>query len=110
VPVERHAQAVTVQTAQRPFKVAKEVAKLARAILGEGTRIVWFGSWARGAAAARSDLDIAVSIGTPIAPEVMAELRSAVEELPTLYRIDLVDLSTAGSALRAEVLRNGMTL
>ncbi|MBI4382256.1 MAG: nucleotidyltransferase domain-containing protein [candidate division NC10 bacterium] len=101
---------MTVHTAQRPFEVAKEVAKLARAILGGGTRVVWFGSWVRGAAAARSDLDIAVSIGTPIPPEVMAELRGAVEELPTLYKIDLMDFSAAGSALRAEVVSNGMTL
>lgn len=48
---------MTVHTAQRPFDVAKEVARLARAILGEGTSVVRFGSWVQGAAAARSDLD-----------------------------------------------------
>jgi predicted nucleotidyltransferase len=101
---------MTVETAARPLGVAREVAQLARSILGEGASVVWFGSWVRGAAAARSDLDIAVSTGTPIAPEVMGELRSVVEELPTLYQIDLVDFSAAGSALREEVLRYGVTL
>jgi predicted nucleotidyltransferase len=92
------------------LEVAREVAQLARTILGEGATVVWFGSWVRGAATARSDLDIAVSTGAPIAPEVMGELRSAVEKLPTLYQIDLVDFGAAGSALRAEVLRDGITL
>lgn len=101
---------MTVHTVERPLEVAREVARLARTILGESASIVWFGSWVRGAAATRSDLDIAVSTGKPIAPEVMGELHSSVEELPTLYQIDLVDLSAAGPALRAEVLRDGVTL
>lgn len=109
-PVKGTRRDMRVDTEERPLKVAREVAHLARTILGEGTSVVLFGSWARGAAASRSDLDIAVSTGTPIAPTVMGELRSAVEELPTLYQIDLVDFSAAGSALRAEVLRHSVTL
>ena len=40
----------------------------------------------------------------------MAAFREAVEELSTLYEIDLVDLSTVGDPLRQEILRSGVRL
>jgi len=57
-----------------------------------------------------SDLDVAISTGAPIAPERMGLLREAVDELPTLYEIDIVDLHAAGSALREEILKYGNRL
>ena len=94
----------------RPLEIAREVARLARSVLGESTEVIWFGSWPRGKALAHSDIDIAISIGTPIPPERMALLRDAVDDLATLYQIDLVDLSSVGSGLREEVLKYGERL
>ena len=94
----------------RPLEIAREVAKLARSLLGEGTEVIWFGSWPRRKAVARSDIDLAISIGTPIPPERMALLRDAVDDIATLYQIDLVDLSSAGPGLREEVLKYGERL
>ena len=91
----------------RPREVAREVARVARSLLGESTEVIWFGSWPRRKAVAHSDIDLAISIGTPIPPERMALLHDAVDEIATLYQIDLVDLSSAGPGLREEVLKYG---
>jgi predicted nucleotidyltransferase len=91
----------------RPREIACEVARLARLLLGESTEVIWFGSWPRRGALPHSDIDLAISIGTPIPLERMALLHDAVDNIATLYQIDLVDLSTAGPALRKEVLKYG---
>lgn len=59
---------------------------------------------------AHSDIDMAVSIGTPIPPERMALLHDAVDDIATLYEIDLVDLGSAGPVLRDEILKHGERL
>jgi len=94
----------------RPLEVAREVAKLARSLLGEDTEVIWFGSWPRGKALAHSDIDLAISTGSPIPSDRMAFLLSAVDDIDTLYQIDLIDLNSAGAALREEVLKYGERL
>jgi predicted nucleotidyltransferase len=94
----------------RSREIACEVARLARSLLGENTEVIWFGSWPRRRALAHSDIDLAISIGTPIPHERMALLHDAVDNIATLYQIDLVDLNTAGPGLREEVLKYGERL
>ena len=94
----------------RPREIAREVARLARSLLGESREVIWFGSWPRRKAVAHSDIDLAISIGTPIPPERMALLHDAVDDIATLYQIDLVDLSSAGRGLREEVVKYGERL
>jgi predicted nucleotidyltransferase len=91
----------------RPREIACEVARLARSLLGESTEVIWFGSWPRRRALPHSDIDLAISTGTPIPPERMALLHEAVDNIATLYQVDLVDLSTAGPSLREEVVKYG---
>ena len=94
----------------RPREIAREVARVARSLLGESAEVIWFGSWPRHKALAHSDIDLAISIGTPIPLERMALLHDAVDNIATLYEIDLVDLSSAGPGLREEVLKYGERL
>jgi predicted nucleotidyltransferase len=94
----------------RAREIAGEVAQLARSLLGENTQVIWFGSWPRGKAVAHSDIDVAVSIGIPIPAERMALLHDAVDDIATLYEIDLIDLGSAGPGLRDEVLKHGERL
>ncbi|MEW6544682.1 MAG: nucleotidyltransferase domain-containing protein [Nitrospirota bacterium] len=101
---------VQLEVASRATEVAQEVARLARKILGHEAAVLWFGSWPGGRAQPHSDLDIAVSTGRLIPPDQLAVLREAVEELPTLYEVDLVDLSAVGARLKEEVLRHGVRL
>lgn len=94
----------------RPIEIAREVARLARSILGDDIEVIWFGSWPQGKALPHSDIDVAVAIGQPIPPERMALLQEAVDDLHTLYSIDIMDLSTSGAALREEISRHGQRL
>ena len=94
----------------RPVEIAREVARLARSVLGEDAEVIWFGSWPQGKALLHSDIDVAISTGEPIAPERMGLLLEAVDELPTLFEIDIMDLNATGPALREEILKHGERL
>ena|SRR5438309_11800565 len=94
----------------RPVEIAREVARLARSVLGEDAEVIWFGSWPQGKALPHSDIDVAISTGIPIVPERMGLLQEAVDELPTLYEIDIMDLNATGPALREEILKHGKRL
>lgn len=96
--------------AKRPTEVAKEAARLARKILGPKVEVIWFGSWPLGRAQAHSDIDLAMAAAGPIPPERMAALRELVDNVPTLYEIDLVDLASVGQSLRTEILLHGLKL
>ncbi len=78
--------------------------------LGPRARIVWFGSWANGDARPGSDIDLAVDAPGGVGPGDYAALWSFVDELPTLYTIDLVNLAEAGAGLRREIERTGKEL
>jgi predicted nucleotidyltransferase len=91
----------------RPAQIASDVARLARSILGKDVEVIWFGSWPQGKARPHSDIDVAVSIGAPISPERMSILQEAVDDLPTLYEIEIVDFNAAGLKLREEILKHG---
>ena len=60
-------------------------------------KVVLFGSRAKGTALERSDIDIAVSGVTEY-----DALLEEIEDIPTLYTIDLVDLDTCGNQLLLE--------
>ena len=94
----------------RSAQVASDVARLARSILGKDVEVIWFGSWPRGKARPHSDIDVAISTGVPISSERMSILQEAVDDLPTLYEIDIVDLNAAGAKLREEILKHGERL
>ncbi|MDO5423029.1 MAG: nucleotidyltransferase domain-containing protein [Eubacteriales bacterium] len=60
-------------------------------------RVVLFGSRAKGTALERSDIDLAVSGATDF-----EALREEIEEIPTLYTVDLVDLDVCRNELLLE--------
>ncbi|EEG87954.1 nucleotidyltransferase domain protein [Coprococcus comes ATCC 27758] len=62
--------------------------------------VILFGSRAKGTATERSDIDIAVS-GIPDTEN----LREKLDNLPTLYTIDLVNLDECGNQLLLEDIR-----
>lgn len=94
----------------RPRQIARDVASLARCILGADVEVIWFGSWPKGTATSHADIDIAVAGPTAFLPERFAELRAGIEDLPTLHEIDLVDLHTVGERFQQEILRHGIRL
>ena len=94
----------------RPRQIAREVAELARCVLGADVGVIWFGSWPKGTAGAHADIDIAISGPTAFLPERLAELRVGIEDMATLHEIDIVDLHTVGERFKQEILRHGIRL
>lgn len=70
-----------------------------------GNRKVYlFGSRASGKARSRSDFDIGVFGDEPLPLRDFYAVEEALDELPTLYRIDWVDLNRASVAFRERAI------
>ncbi len=69
-------------------------------------RVVLFGSRAQGCARPRSDFDLAVVGNEPIPLKDFFAIADALEDLPTLYRIDWVDLARASERFRTAALEH----
>ncbi|MCD8198042.1 MAG: nucleotidyltransferase domain-containing protein [Lachnospiraceae bacterium] len=63
----------------------------------EASEVILFGSRAKGTARERSDIDLAVR-----GAHDFAALEEEMEQIPTLYTIDLVDLNHCMNALLKE--------
>jgi len=74
---------------------------------GNIQKVILHGSWAKGTAMERSDIDIAL-VGEDINLE---NITDAIEQIDTLYTIDLVDVNQCGNdKLRSEVEKYGITI
>ena len=79
-------------------EVICEVSKLCRDF--QADEVILYGSRAKGTAGERSDIDIAVSGGADF-----DELLEKVEELPTLYSVDLLNMDTCRNDLLMEDIK-----
>lgn len=82
----------------RVEEVIQKVAKLCREFQAE--EVLLYGSRAKGTARERSDIDIAVT-----GVKDFDGLTEKVEELPTLYSVDLINLDTCRNELLLEDIR-----
>lgn len=73
----------------------------------EPLRLYLFGSWAQVRALSVSDQDIALDTGRPIEPAIIQKIAEALDELPTLRKVDVVDLQAVGQEFRKRVLQHG---
>ncbi len=69
-----------------------------------------FGSRARGNFRMRSDFDVGVYGEQAIPPGVFYQVEDFFDSLPTLYRIDWVDLNRASAEFRREALKDAKVL
>ena len=69
-----------------------------------GFRVLLFGSRAEETAHERSDFDIGVDGAGPFPLEVFYRIEDALDELPTLYCIDWVDLNNVSPDFRESAL------
>ena len=65
-------------------------------------KVFLFGSRVSGASRAGSDIDIGIEGPKPIPGAVMTKLRESIDEIPTLYKIDLVDFSQVSAGFRKQ--------
>lgn len=75
-----------------------------------GYKVVLFGSRARRNHRERSDFDIGVVGDEPLPLKTYYQICDFLESLPTLYRIDWVDLNRAMTRLKENALKNSVVL
>ena len=98
------------QATIRTKEIAKEAVRLIRTHLDPNVTIYWFGSWPKGEARPGSDIDLALVAAGPIPLDKLSSIRNDLDNIPTLYQIDVVDLHTVGPALKQEILTHGVRL
>jgi len=69
-------------------------------------RIFFFGSRVKGDNFPRADIDIGIEGPEEIPAGIKLEIEDELEELPTLYKFDLVDFKTVSDKFKKEALKN----
>lgn len=69
-------------------------------------RLFFFGSRVIGLADDSSDIDVGIQGAQPVARRVMRSIKEALEELPTLYSIDVVDFCSVTAEFREVALQH----
>jgi len=72
----------------------------------KGHRVFLFGSRAAGTARALSDFDVGVDGDEPLPLRTFFAIEDAFDDLPTLYRIDWVDLKRASPAFGKRAMQH----
>lgn len=108
----RHGMQLENQVSDREAQVkAMIVEQLHKAEkLLQGHKVYLYGSRAEGTARPRSDFDIGISGKEPISLKAFYELEDMMEELPTLYKIDLVDLNRTSAEFQKGALEQAQLL
>jgi len=87
-----------------------QVANEARRCFGLDIDVYWFGSWVNGSANKRSDIDIALNISTAITPVQFMSFVDWVEQLPTLYKFDIINMSDISDEFREKIIKTGQKI
>lgn len=69
--------------------------------------ILLFGSWATLDSIPTSDVDVGILGRKPVDELVMAQIKQEIDRLPTLRKIEVVDLQTVDDRFRANVEQHG---
>ena len=92
-------------------EITKEAVTIIRRYLPpKEFEVVLFGSWARGDAQANSDIDIGLTGPEPVDDMMLLRIKEEISGIPTLRRIDVVDLSRTDDNFRQEVLSYAQVL
>ena len=71
-------------------------------------KIYLFGSYARGTAKQGSDIDVAIDVGKRLNLHERQFLWNLLDALPTIQRIDLVDMHAIPDDMRESILKKGI--
>ena len=87
-------------------KLKKEILKIVGKHLDlKEYKVFFFGSRVKGVNFPRADIDIGILGKRPIPIEIKFKIEEELEEVPTLYKIDLVDFSQTGLSFQKEALK-----
>lgn len=73
-------------------------------------RVFFFGSRVNGKGDDRADIDVGIEGPRPVPGAAMVEIREALENLPTLYKIDVVDFKEVSDGFRRVAFRHTETI
>jgi predicted nucleotidyltransferase len=90
--------------------LVNQVSKKIHHELGNEVKVIWFGSWVRGDAQPYSDIDLAISSPQPIDFGDFSRLFDWIDDLPTLFSIDLVNSDEASPELKNQIERHGIII
>lgn len=62
--------------------------------------VFFFGSRISGKGDADSDIDVGIEGTQPVPPGILGKIREEIEELPILYRMDVIDFKAAGEVFQ----------
>jgi predicted nucleotidyltransferase len=69
------------------------------------SKLFFFGSRVSGRGDERSDVDVGIYGSGPVPPRIWLDIQEAVEEIPVLYKIDLVDFQRVSPSFREVALQ-----
>jgi len=88
-------------------ELQRRVEKIFRQYLPQQNyRLFFFGSRIRGNNSPRSDIDLGVETPQGLSPKTKLEIEEELQNLPILYKIDLVDFSNVSEDFRKTALKN----
>ena len=90
--------------------ILDSIRRLIQSELPEAEESYLFGSWAKGSAVPTSDIDIAVAGQCLLDEKKISSHRRLLETIPTLRKIDLIDLGRVDAAFREEILKHAKPL
>ena len=79
-------------------------------VLPQGFHLYLFGSHAQGTATQGSDYDLGVLGDRPCPPGLLSELEEVGDAMPTLDKLDWVDLARVTKSFRDEAMRQAIRL
>ena len=86
-------------------EILREILKIIRRYLPEKDfKIFLFGSWAKESAEPTSDIDIGILGKESVEGLVLIRIKCEIEAIPTLRKIDVVDLKAVDDKFREGVL------
>lgn len=86
--------------------IIKLIAKIVNDEISDDYKLFLFGSRAKENCNEKADIDIGILPESPIRSRQMQTIREKLEEIPTLLKIDFVDLTTVSDDFRAVALKN----
>ncbi|MBI2097521.1 MAG: nucleotidyltransferase domain-containing protein [Candidatus Vogelbacteria bacterium] len=82
-------------------KLKREILEiLGRHLNLEKYRVFFFGSRVAGGGDARSDIDLGIEGPEPVSAEAMLAIQEALEQLSTLYKVEVADFRRVGAGFK----------
>ena len=88
-----------------PARLTRMASQRIKSHLPRGYDLFLFGSWAKGTAVPTSDIDLGIVGLRPLPLEIMSEIRGSLDAMPTIRKIDFVDLRRMSKEHRRDILK-----